>query len=261
MPLQGMFTLASASDEVQGPGATEGEEAEPLAAIVYHDLRLQQMVEELERESPTVASMLLEIRTLGYPLTFGTFEHLAEEMQQEHSAWTRSQRSAAGYMAPVVREAEAFQEQLVTVKINIAVNLTMLDEVFADALLALPLSGVEWSEIRRLEVLSVLAHEIVHAWGLAVTGGDPRFGCQDPQGEESPRGSCVMLGENIVRSEIGAPLDWDYGFPTAAHLAARYSEVAERRASLREIAAFRLPWDVEPPVNLPPRLPLVPLGG
>ena len=256
MPLQGMLTLASPADEVRESDPPPVREPEPLAEIVYHDARLQQMVEELALESPRAASMLLTIRKLGFPLSFGTFDDLAEEMQQEYSAWTRSPRSAAGYMAPVVRQGEEFQGQLVTVKINIAVNLTMLEEVFSAAAAELPLSGVEWAEIQRLETLSVLAHELVHAYGLAVTGGDPRFGCQDPHEDESPRASCVMLGENLVRGEIGAPLDWDYGFPTAALLATRYTEVAQRRATLQEIAAFRLPWSFEPPLKVPPRLPL-----
>jgi hypothetical protein len=229
---------------------------ETLADVVYHDPRLQQMVEELERESPTAASMLLDIRRLGFPLTFGTFDDLAEEMQQEYSAWTRSPRIAAGYMAPVVRQGNAFPGQLLTVKINIALNLSMLDEVFRDAPAALPRPGVEWEEVRRLEVLSVLAHELVHAHGLALAGGDPRNGCHDPHEEESPEASCVMIGENLVRSELGAPLDWDYGFPSAATLATRYEQAAARRAALREIAGFRAPFDFEPPLELPARLPL-----
>jgi hypothetical protein len=256
MPLQGMLTLVSATGDVPESSTGAAVEVEPLPAIVYHDARLEQMVGELERESPTAASMLRTIRELGFPLTFGTFDDLAEEMQQEYSAWTRSPRSAAGYMAPVVRQGNDFAGQLVTVKINVAVNLAMLDEVFADAPTAVPDSGVEWGEVRRLETLSILAHELVHAYGLAVSGGDPRHGCHDPQEDEVPEASCVMVGENLVRREIGAPLDWDYGFPTAAVLASRYTELATRRAQLQEISSFRLPRSSTPPLRTPARLPI-----
>jgi hypothetical protein len=235
--------------------APEGGEGtvEPLAPVFYHDVRVRQMVEELQRESPTGASMLLTVRRLGFPIAFGTFADLAQEMQQEYSAWTRASRSAAGYMAPVVRLVKEFSEELATVKINVAVNLSMLDEVFQGAPAALPQADVDWEEIRRLETLSVLAHELVHAYGLALSGGDPRHGCHDPEEGELPEASCVMVGENIVRREIGAPLDWDYGFPSAASLAQRYSDAAAHRAKLLEIAAFRGAFGFEPPLRLPPR--------
>jgi hypothetical protein len=236
--------------------APEGrvETVEPLAPVVYHDARLREMVEELQRESPTAASMLLTVRRLGFPIAFGTFADLAEEMQQEYSAWTRSSRSAAGYMAPVVRQVKEFSEELETVKINVAVNLSMLDELFLSAPAALPQADVDWEEIRRLETLSVLAHELVHAYGLALSGGDPRQGCHDPEEGELPEASCVMVGENIVRGEIGAPIDWDYGFPSAVSLAQRYSDAAARRAKLLEIAGFRAAFGFGAPLRLPPRL-------
>lgn len=224
-------------------------EPEPLALLHFYDDRLRSMVEELRRLSPTMESMLAAIQRAGFPVTFGTFADLAAEMQQEYRSWSRGQRNAAGYMAPVVRSGEGFGD-LTTVKINVAVNLTLLDELFENPDTVKPEVPVSWEEIRHKETLAVLAHEIVHAYGLAMSGGDPRYGCHDPQEHERPQDSCVMIGENLVRDEIDAPLDWDYGFPSLASLAERYSEADARRAALREIAAHRLP---ALPVALPAR--------
>jgi hypothetical protein len=238
MPAEGTLTYVSSPD-----GTGDGE---LLAPVEFLDLRVREMVEELERNSPTTASMLLAIRRAGFPLSFGTFADLAAEMQQEYRSWSRGTRNAAGYMAPVVRSGPGFSHPLTTVKINVAVNLRMLEELFADADTVESDSLVSWPEVRRLEMLSVLAHEIVHAYGLAMSGGDPRHGCHDPYEDERPQDSCVMIGENVVRKEIGAPLDWDYGFPSLASLAERYSEAEARRAKILEIAAFRLPRPLEP---------------
>jgi hypothetical protein len=64
-----------------------------------------------------------------------------------------------------------------------------------------------------------------------------------------------MIGENIIRQEIGAPLDWDYGFPSARGLTERYTAVAARERALAEIARYRLPNRAEP-LRLPEREPL-----
>jgi hypothetical protein len=250
MPLPRMLTIRPAS-YVSEPVATRG-----LAPIEFHSERLKRLTSELERESPTASAMLNTIRRLGFPITVGTFVDLEPEMQQEYSSWTRSSRSAAGYMAPVVRPGPAFTGQLTTVKINVAVNLALLDELFEGAPAEVPDATVSWAEIQRLETLAVLGHELVHAYGLALSGGDPRIGCHDPAEGQSTRLSCVMIGENIVRSEIGAPLDWDYGFPSAKGLSERYSAVAARQRALAEIAAYRLPHRFEVPLRLPERKPL-----
>ena len=244
VPGPGRFALASPATTPAVP------EAHPLAPLHFYDSRLRSMVEELQRRSPTVASMLLAIERAGFPVTFGTFADLAAEMQQEYRSWSRGARNAAGYMAPVVRSGEGFANPLTTVKINVAVNLTLLDQLFESPDSAMPDVPVSWDEIRHNEILAVLAHEIVHAYGLAVSGGDPRFGCHDPEADQRPQDSCVMIGENVVRQEIGAPLDWDYGFPSLESLAERYSEAEARRVQLREIAAYRLPAR---PVVLPAR--------
>jgi hypothetical protein len=224
--------------------------------VMFYDERLQEMVQELARSSPTAAAMLRAIQGSGVPLAFGTFPDVAEEMEHEYSSWDPQRRTAAGFMAPVVREVERFSGELVTVKILVAVNLTMLEDVFEGAE-AVVEEAVSWGEIRRLETLSVLAHELVHAYGLAVSGGDPRLGCHDPSSDERPADSCVMVGENLVRREIGAPLDWDYGFHTLASLAERYQEVEGRRALLGEMA--RIEWPSPPlqplALRLPPREP------
>lgn len=215
---------------------------EPASRGSFHflDARVRVLVAELERLSPTVSQMLDTIRIAGFPLSFGTFADLAEEMQAEYRSWSRGSMSAAGYMAPVVRTGPGFDQPLTTVRINIAINLGMIDEVFASTdTVSAP--GIDWSEVRRLETLAVLAHEIVHAYGLAMAGGDPRNGCPDPAPGTRSQDSCVMIGENLVRAEIGAPLDWDYGFPSVTGLADRYVAEAARRARLREVAAYRFP--------------------
>jgi hypothetical protein len=231
--------------------------AQELSPIEFRNERVKLLMDELERESPTAAAMLQTIRKLGFPMSVGSFDDLEQEMQEEYSSWTRSTRSAAGYMAPVVRPGAAFSGQLTTVKINVAVNLTLLDELFDNAPTDVPDAGVTWKEIQRLETLAVLGHELVHAYGLAISGGDPRVGCHDPFEGQSTQVSCVMIGENILRSEIGAPLDWDYGFPSARSLAGRYQAVSARAQALQEIAAFRLPQRFElPPLQVPDRRPL-----
>jgi hypothetical protein len=229
---------------------------EGLSPVEYRGERVKRLMEELERASPTASAMLQTIQKLGYPMSVGTFDDLEQEMQEEYSSWTRSTRSAAGYMAPVVRPGAAFTGQLTTVKINVAVNLALLDQLFDGAPAEVPEAQVSWEEIERLETLAVLGHELVHAYGLAVSGGDPRVGCHDPLEGQSTQVSCVMIGENILRSEIGAPLDWDYGFPSARGLAERYTAVAARERALQEIASYRLPHRFQfPPLQLPARAP------
>jgi hypothetical protein len=218
----------------QIPLAVEG-----LAPIVFQDVRLESMVAELERLSPTAAKMMATIRRSGIPLAFGTFPDVADEMRHEYSSWDPERRTAAGFMAPLVRVGERFSGDLTTVKILVAVNLNMLDDVFegAEAVVDEP---VRWDEIQRLETLSVLAHELVHAYGLAAGGGDPRNGCHDPEADARAADSCVMIGENILRREIGAPLDWGYGFPSLQSLAERYGAQEARRVALAEVTSLRL---------------------
>jgi hypothetical protein len=212
---------------------------EGLAPVVFQDDRLRTMVAELEQLSPTAAKMLATIRRSGIPLVFGTFPDVADEMRHEYSSWDPERRTAAGFMAPLVRVGERFSGDLTTVKILVAVNLNMLDGVFegAEAMVDEP---VRWDEIQRLETLAVLAHELVHAYGLAARGGDPRNGCHDPEPHERAADSCVMIGENILRREIGAPLDWGYGFPSLESLAERYAQQEAQRAGLAEMARLRL---------------------
>jgi hypothetical protein len=233
--------------------------AERLAPVVFYDQRLQEMVQELTRRSPTVAAMLRTIQRSGMPLAFGSFPDVAKEMADEYSSWDPKQRMAAGFMAPVVRKVAGFSGELVTVKILVAVNLAMLDDVFRGAE-AVVEESVEWAEIQRLEMLSVLAHEIVHAYGLALSEGDPREGCHDPEPGERPADACVLIGENLIRKEIGAPLDWEYGFHTLDSLAKRYAEVEERRTQLQGVTSFDWPSvAVEPlPLQLPARQPIQP---
>ena len=216
----------------------EQPESEALAPVVFHDARLQMMVAELELASPTTAAMLLAIRRSGFPLAFGTFSDLTEEMQQEYRSWDPEQKRAVGYMAPVVRAGTGSSPSLTTVKILVAVNLDRLDELFADTVSVA--ESASWSRIKRLESLAVLAHEIVHAYGLAVAGGDPHRGCPDPREGERADQACVVLGENLVRRDIGAPLDWGYGFPALSTLAKRYADADAVQAQLREIATNAL---------------------
>jgi hypothetical protein len=232
---------------------------ERLAPVVFYDQRLQEMVQELIGKSPTVASMLGTIQRSGMPLAFGTFPDVAKEMEDEYSSWDPQQRMAAGFMAPVVRKVAGFSGELVTVKILVAVNLAMLDDVFRGAE-AVVEESVSWAEIRRLELLSVLAHEIVHAYGLALSEGDPREGCHDPEPGERPADACVLIGENLIRKEIGAPLDWEYGFHTLESLAKRYAEVEDRRLKLLGVTTLDLPSiAVQPlPLELPARQPILP---
>jgi hypothetical protein len=221
------------------PFATMGEKL-TLAPILYRDQRLEAMVAELERLSPTAAVMLLSIRRAGYPLVFGTFKDLAEEMRQEYGTWDPTRKRTVGYMAPIVRPLPGMWAPLTTVKMLVAINLNRLEELFGEARVEVPEGSVSWDEIQRLETLAVLAHEIVHAYGLAVSGGDPHLGCPDPREGENPEIACVVVGENLVRKEIGAPLDWGYGLASTRTLASRYEDVEARRARLRAIAAHPL---------------------
>lgn len=226
------------------PGGVEMDPAPALAPVFFHDARLERMVDELGRSSPTAARMLTAIRGAGFPLSFGTFHDLAEEMRQEYSSWDPTRKRTVGYMAPVVRPLPGARAPLTTVKILVALNLDRLDEIFTEARAKVPESAVSWDEIQRLETLAVLAHELVHAYGLAVAGGDPHLGCPDPAEDESPETACVVIGENLVRRELGAPLDWGYGVPSLVELAGRYEEAEARRAELLAIALtplLRLP--------------------
>jgi len=217
------------------------------APVFFHHPRLEHMVEELERLSPTAARMLDAIRAAGFPLAIGSFHDLAEEMRKEHGSWDPSRRRTVGYMAPVVRSPRGARGELITVKILVALNLDRLDDLFSEGRRTVPEGVVSWGEIERLETLAILAHELVHAYGLAVAGGDPHLGCPDPTEAEVPETSCVVVGENLVRHEIGAPLDWGYGLPGLPTLAARYDAIGTRKEQLRRIALsplFRLPEPV-----------------
>jgi hypothetical protein len=215
--------------------------AELLAPVSYTDDRLRLMVEDLQARSPLVRTMIATIRRSGVPMEFGTFSDFQDEMRQEYKSWDPAEKSAAGFMAPVVRQSDAFETSLSTVKVLVGINVEKLDELFVHATLSMPEGTTSWEEIRHLETLSVLGHEIVHAYGLALAEGDPRGGCPDPRADQVPSASCVMVGENMIRREIGAPADGDYGFPSLANLANRYAAAAARRETLLEIARFRLP--------------------
>jgi hypothetical protein len=235
----------------------------PLAPVLFHDARLADLVADLEESSPTAAAMLLSIRRSGYPLVFGTFHDFADEMRQEYGTWDPARKRTVGYMAPIVRAVDGPWAPLSTVKMLVAVNLVRLEELFAEGRTAVPESVVSWDEIERLETLSVLAHEIVHAYGLAVSGGDPHLGCPDPQQGERPDVACVVIGENLVRREIGAPLDWGYGLASMSILASRYAHAEAHRARLREIAMnpFRPLPDHTAPARRPALTPPPRLSG
>jgi hypothetical protein len=49
-----------------------------------------------------------------------------------------------------------------------------------------------------------------------------------------------MIGENLIRLELGAPLDWHYGFPSVASLIDRYTQAAAHREVLRSVTSFRV---------------------
>jgi len=232
LPADATFSL-SAPPEAPSPASVP-----TLAPVVFRDQRLMHMIHDLQRNSPSAAAMLLAIREAGYPIEFGTFQDLAEDMRREYASWSFDERSAAGFMAPVVRVRDGFSSPFTTVRILVAINLSELDAIF-DAEDFAGDARLSWAEIRRLELLSVLAHELVHAYGLAITGGDPRAGCHDPRAGDRLEDSCVMIGENLIRRELGAAVHWQYGFPTVASLSQRYHALEVRRTQVREMVSFR----------------------
>lgn len=206
------------------------------SVFTFRDGRLVTLLQELERTSPTAAHMLRTLREFGVPVVFGTVETVLPDLMAAHRGYDPGRAKALGFMAPVVRPS-APGDPLHTDGILVGLDLDRLDVLFGMAKSVPRPFDVSWAEIQRFETLALLGHEIVHAYGLAAAGGDPRRGCLDPRDGESPRLSCVVVGENVIRREIGAPLDWGYGLGTLTDLPPRYAELKRRRAALRDIGA------------------------
>lgn len=199
------------------------------------------LVHELERRSPTVGSMLATLRERRVPITFGTFEEMEAAVRAAFRSYDPSQSRAIGYMVPRVQRGPGGRG-LTTDEILVGIDLARLDELFVGVEETGLLAPGTGDRARQLETLALLGHEIAHAWGLVVSGGDPRRGCTDPQEGQLPETACVMVVENLVRREIGAPRDWRYGLGSPATLAERYGAWERRREASREVAATSLAW-------------------
>lgn len=205
------------------------------ALITYRDARMQRLVHELELASPTAARMMAAIRAYGVPVLFGTAASVLRDVRAEHHDYDPFRQKALGFMAPTVRPLPG-GDGFGTFAMVVGLDLERVEEIFEIARSLPRPATYTWQEIERLETLALLGHEIVHAYGLVLADGDPRRGCLDPVEGQPPGMSCVVVGENLIRSEIGAPLDWGYGLAPLIELPARYEAHGERRLALRSIA-------------------------
>lgn len=206
--------------------------AAPLHArqLAITDARVESLVEELERRSPTARRMLEAMRSGRVPVAIGTHAQMAADMTRLSREWDPRARRAVGLMAAVFAPDS---ERTRVGEILISLDIDRVEEIFREV--REEPTKVPWDVIRREELLAVLGHELAHAYGLVLHDGDVRVHCDDPADGVDPTTSCVVLAENTIRSELRIPLDWGYGMPAPVELAARYAALAERQAALREI--------------------------
>lgn len=221
--------------------------------FTFRDARMAYLVRELERSSPTAARMLQTLREFGVPVVFGTVASVLDEVRAQHRDYDPTEQKALGFMAPLLHHHHGSNGPMAST-IVVGVDLDRVGELFGKARGIPRPPDVSWTEIQRLETMALLAHELVHAYGLALSGGDPRRGCFDPHQGEPPSLSCVVVGENVIRREIGAPLDWGYGMSRLADLPDRYAEHNRHRSALRsigEVASALLERGTSPGLSLP----------
>lgn len=217
-----------------GAGAAPVQSGNEASPLTFRDGRVASLVEELAAASPTAARMLAELRAAEMSVVFGTPETLLDEVRREHRGYDPSRARALGFMAPRIRRAA--EGGLTTEGVFVVLDLQRLDHLFGRARGLPRPAGMSWSSIQRLETLALLGHELVHAWGLLRSGGDPRNGCLDPADDEPTRSSCVVLAENIIRLEMGAPLDWGYGLSPLALLPDLYRRHVRRKEALGDMS-------------------------
>lgn len=217
-----------------GVGATPVQSGNDVSPLTFRDGRMATLVEELAAASPTAARMLAELRAADMSVVFGTPETLLDEVRREHRGYDPYRARALGFMAPRIRRAG--EGGLTTEGVFVVLDLQRLDHLFGRARDLPRPAGMPWSSIQRLETLALLGHELIHAWGLLRSGGDPRDGCLDPADDETTRTSCVVLAENMIRLEMGAPLDWGYGLSPLALLPDLYRRHVRRKEVLRDMS-------------------------
>lgn len=217
-----------------GLGAAPPQSGKDASPVTFRDGRMAALVEELTAASPTAARMLAELRAANMTVVFGTPETLLDEVRREYRGYDPSRARALGFMAPRIRRAA--EGGLTTEGVFVVLDLQRLDHLFGRARDLPRPAGMSWSSIQRLETLALLGHELVHAWGLLRSGGDPRNGCLDPADGEPTRTSCVVLAENIIRLEMEAPLDWGYGLSPLALLPDLYRRHVRRKEVLKAMS-------------------------
>lgn len=207
--------------------------AAPLQArqLKVTDTEVGTLLQQLDRRSPTAHRMLEAMRLGRIPVVIGTATDLTADMTRLSEQWDPRARRAVGLMAAVFAPGT---EQTRVGSIMIAIDVERIGEIFAVA--GKEPSDVPWERIRREELLAVLGHEISHAYGLVSTEGDIAAQCDDPPEGGDPMASCVIVAENLIRADLGIPLDWGYGMPTPSDMATAYTELAEHQATLLEIS-------------------------
>lgn len=197
------------------------------------DAEIGDMIRELDGRSATAHRMLEAMRFGQIPVLIGTRHQMASDMTRLSREWAPEtrRRRPVGLMGAVFAPGEARKR---VGSILIALDIDLVDEIFAESR-HMP-SRVAWDVIRREELLAVLGHELSHAYGLVLRHGDLGGLCEDPVEGTDPSTSCVVVAENLIRSELDIPLDWGYGMSAPLDLAARYEAKADRRAALSDIS-------------------------
>lgn len=196
------------------------------------DAEIGALVRELDGRSATAHRMLEAMRFGRIPVLIGTRHQMASDMTRLSREWAPdSRRRPVGLMGAVFAPGEARKR---VGNILIALDIDLVDEIFAAA--RHRPSRVSWDVIRREELLAVLGHELSHAYGLVLRHGDLGGLCEDPVEGTDPSTSCVVIAENLIRSELDIPLDWGYGMSAPLDLAARYEAKADRRDALSDIS-------------------------
>ncbi|MBW3535315.1 MAG: hypothetical protein KY453_08895 [Gemmatimonadetes bacterium] len=207
--------------------------AAPLHArqVQVTDAEIDQLIAELDRRSATARHMLESMRMGRVPVVIGSHHQMVSDVTRLSREWAPETRRPVGLMAASFAPGE---ERRRVNRILIALDIALVDEIFAEA--RDQPSRVSWDVIRREEMLAVLGHELSHAYGLVLRDGDVGGQCEDPTEGADPSTSCVVVFENLIRSELGIPLDWGYGMSSPAQLAARYEALAERQEMLGDIS-------------------------
>lgn len=197
---------ASAQQEAPLPSALPGSLSavqQEVASVRFVNPEMQELVAEMEQESPTFRAYMEAVRQSGFPVTFGTWEESG--LRRSGQGQVHFLREQEGATRPVRYTHELASEAWVLV------DLDSVEETYQ--------ADLPWqrsSEFQRWKIRSLkkelIGHEVSHLVDVAVSGGMVQLLCEDPARDApEPLESCVMRRHRQLNEEMGIPAPEAYG--------------------------------------------------